>query len=584
MVKSFSGKLIGATLIFLVLGALFIACVFTINQNRVIWGVVFAGQNLSGQNFDLAETTIKQALDRYQQSPFQITFNNSAQKVLPADLGINVQSETTARKIRQWGHTGTFGLQLKQQLATLFWSKKIRVDFYFDTAKFRSFLAQNFGFWEIRAQDAQVKFNPQSQQVVLLTEKEGLVLNRATVLEQIFFELPDLALKQILVKLQPQKPEIGTRQAQTAFSLAQAIIRQAPFVLRFQDQVWPVSPAELFPWFVFRPVTRQEFSQLKTQAVAKWASDNQDDQAETIKILWLFFGQKEIKETLAALAPTINQPAINATLKANGQSAMAIDRPSQPAYRLDIEESAALIDRALYAQKTGADLTVLAQPAKINEYSLADLGLVALLGTGQSNFSGSPPSRIHNIKIGTARFDGALIAPGEEFSFNTLLGEVSAATGYLPELVIKENKTVPEYGGGLCQVSTTVFRAAINTGLEITERFHHAFPVKYYNPQGFDATIYPPHPDLRFKNNTPKNILIQARLEGALLFFDFFGTPDQREVVVKGPYVYEQNEDGSLKAVLTQEVWKDSKLFSQKAFYSNYQSPALYPIEKNPLE
>ena len=129
-----------------------------------------------------------------------------------------------------------------------------------------------------------------------------------------------------------------------------------------------------------------------------------------------------------------------------------------------------------------------------------------------------------------------------------------------------------------------MFRAAVNAGLKITERFPHSFPVRYYNPQGFDATIYPPHPNLRFINDTPNNILIQSKIEGNHLSFEFFGTDDGRKTEILGPYVFDKKEDGSMKASLTQKVYKNGELLREKTFYSNYKSPALYPVERNPLE
>ncbi|MDP1629372.1 MAG: VanW family protein, partial [bacterium] len=145
------------------------------------------------------------------------------------------------------------------------------------------------------------------------------------------------------------------------------------------------------------------------------------------------------------------------------------------------------------------------------------------------------------------------------------------------------NKTIPEYGGGICQVSTTMFRAAINAGLKITERFPHAFPVAFYNPQGFDATVYLPHPDLRFINDTPANILIQTKIKGTTLTFEFYGTKN-REVKIIGPEEYDKKYDGSMKAKLTQEIYQDGELIRSKIFYSIYKSPWLFPERKNPLE
>jgi vancomycin resistance protein YoaR len=209
----------------------------------------------------------------------------------------------------------------------------------------------------------------------------------------------------------------------------------------------------------------------------------------------------------------------------------------------------------------------------------AKYGVVELIGEGRSDFTGSSAARIHNIKTAMDRINGALIPPGEEFSFVELLGEVDAANGYLPELVIKRNATEKEYGGGVCQVSTTVFRAAVLTGMDVTARRNHSFPVQYYRPYGFDATIYLPSPDLRFRNNTDNYILLQAHMEGTELVFEVYGTNDGREVAMDGPYIIERRGDGGMRTVFTQKVYNtDGTVRFEDKFYSNYRSPADYPF------
>jgi len=222
---------------------------------------------------------------------------------------------------------------------------------------------------------------------------------------------------------------------------------------------------------------------------------------------------------------------------------------------------------------------------KISTADIDNLGITSLLAKGVSNFGGSPSNRIHNIKVGAAKFNGFLLKPNEEFSFNKILGEVGPEQGYEPELVILKDRTAPEYGGGLCQVSTTAFRAAVYAGLEITQRYPHAFPVKYYNPQGFDATIYPPYPDLKFINNTSNYVLIQTKIKGTELTFEFYGNDDGRKVEIQGPEQYDIQPDGSMKAKLVQKVYdKNNNIIIDKTFYSNYKSPNLYPVQRNPLE
>lgn len=184
-------------------------------------------------------------------------------------------------------------------------------------------------------------------------------------------------------------------------------------------------------------------------------------------------------------------------------------------------------------------LKVVKPPLEISP-DLQQMGIFELIGVGYTKFEGSPQNRKHNIGIGIAKFDGLIIQPGETFSFNKNLGPVDASTGYKKELVIKPEGTVPEFGGGLCQVSTTIYRAAIYAGLPIVERKAHKYAVSYYaqaGGHGLDATVYSPSPDLKFTNDTPGAILIHSFVEGSSAYFKFYGTADGRKVALDGPYV-----------------------------------------------
>jgi len=168
--------------------------------------------------------------------------------------------------------------------------------------------------------------------------------------------------------------------------------------------------------------------------------------------------------------------------------------------------------------------------------SLALLGVTDLLGYGYSNFSGSPTNRVYNVNHGMDIFNGTLLAPGEEFSFTSLMGPIDGAHGWYPELVIKGDETIPEYGGGLCQVSSTMFRAALLTGMPITSRRNHSYAVSYYaypDGYGLDATIYDPYPDFRFINDTEGHMLIQGYTVGTSAYFVMYGTDDGRSVTME---------------------------------------------------
>ncbi len=290
-----------------------------------------------------------------------------------------------------------------------------------------------------------------------------------------------------------------------------------------------------------------------------------------------------IKSFIAGLGARVNQEPSDALFGIGDNNQITVAVEEKLGRRLEEKESVAIILRALLAENTNNLSLSLELPTETIKPAISGsdrerLGLKELVGEGRTNFKGSPKNRVYNIKRALEQFQNVIIAPGEEFSFVDALGEVDGEHGYLPELVIKNNQTMPEFGGGICQVSTTVFRAAIYSGLKLTERRNHAYPVQYYKPYGMDATIYIPKPDLKFVNNTPGYILIQSIIEGDNLTFRFFGTKDGRVVSVDGPHILERGDDGSMKTVFTQEV-NDSngKNFIRDSFWSNYKSPALFP-------
>lgn len=306
------------------------------------------------------------------------------------------------------------------------------------------------------------------------------------------------------------------------------------------------------------------------------------------------FSENKIIIYLSQIASEINFSYQNASLSTtDGKVTVAtIDKDGQ---RLNLEKSALKIVDAIDVEENNVELIVERTKAEIRADNLEKLGLVGLVSTGYSNFSGSPTNRKHNIKTGASKFNGYLIRPGETFSFITVLGPVDASTGYLPELVIKENKTIPEYGGGMCQVSSTTFRAALNAGLPIIERTAHSYPVSYYKPYGVDATVYIPKPDLVFKNDTEKYILIQTRIVGNNLYFDFYGTKPTRTIKFAGneegtgavdivekvsPLIYDAGVrgNGSFTAVVWRYIYDAAgKLVTTNKFTSKYDSPDKYP-------
>lgn len=220
--------------------------------------------------------------------------------------------------------------------------------------------------------------------------------------------------------------------------------------------------------------------------------------------------------------------------------------PSRSGQRLDIEEITQESFNLLKNQEQNSPPFVLELAPKIvlpktTTEDANNLGIKELLGRGESYFYDSIPERVYNINLGAQRVNGVLVPPGGIFSFNENIGAISAIFGYKKAYSIIRGKTVLDDGAGVCQVSTTLYRAALNAGLPIIERAPHTYRVPYYEQGGFlpgmDATIYPPNPDLRFKNDTPAHILIQSSFDerAKRLAFEIYGSADGRAVQLDKP-------------------------------------------------
>ena len=272
----------------------------------------------------------------------------------------------------------------------------------------------------------------------------------------------------------------------------------------------------------------------------------------------------------------------------------------------DINATAEKLAIALLDEAKSVDLIVniTASP----ESDANEFGIKEVLGVGKSKFAGSIKSRIHNVGLASSRVSGILVAPGETFSFVKAVGEITRKTGYQSAYVISGGRTVLGDGGGVCQVSTTLFRAALEAGLQIVERNPHSYRVGYYeqdSPPGIDAAVYSPSVDLKFVNNTPKHILIVSELDAARysLKYTVYGTSDDRKVTMSKPRVlsrtaprspiYEVNPSlpKGAKKLMEGSVWGASVVFDREVvnasgesilkdtFKSNYRAwPAVYQI------
>ena len=305
------------------------------------------------------------------------------------------------------------------------------------------------------------------------------------------------------------------------------------------------------------------------------------------------YDQAYLHRLLEELSTSYKKNPVNARFDfANNKvQAFAIN---QDGYTLNTEKAEEEIIKALINQRSKPKKTIRINlekqtvKAQIQLKDINNMGIKELVGQGSSYFAGSAPERVHNIVTGTNKINGLIIKPGQIFSFNEFLGEISSRTGFMAAFVIKNGKTVLDDGGGICQVSTTMFRTALNSGLPITERTAHAYRVGYYEQDakpGLDATIYFPSVDLKFKNDYDSALLIVSdiNLDEMKLTFSLYGTKDNRTVSLSDitmwniipPPEPEYIDDFNLPEGVTKQVdfaaWGTSSKFTYKVTYPDKQ-------------
>lgn len=327
---------------------------------------------------------------------------------------------------------------------------------------------------------------------------------------------------------------------------------------RYQHHLFFLDPDMHPSWRSTEEVWLYNGKQLRIPAVLRVDGDNIPSLPEGItRSLVSAWDADAIAVTLREeIASILDRPRGSVTISRDDEGTVVFDGVGLLGQELNVDRAATLTVEALENGITDIVLPVAVQQPVISvlDPELQDMGIREVVAIGESDFSYSPGPRRHNIANGLDRFDGHLVAQGETFSFNQVLGPVNASTGYLKELVIKGDKTLPDYGGGLCQISTTAYRGVWEYGFPIVDRRNHSFAVNYYAPQGTDATIYPPATDMKFINDSPGALLIQTYEADDKAYFIYYGTRDGRVAEIVGPYTWDYRQPPPDREEYTAEV------------------------------
>ena len=538
-------------------------------QYRAYPGLFAAGYKLGGMNKNQIEELL--ARNAGITSPLKLRWGVNEWSIPPEDLGIRYDWQATAIKVLSTGRDGDRKTQVLTKIKAVSDGFEVKPIVSYDSQKIDRAIASISGQINIPAKEPEIIKTGTIPEILVSKGENGQEVNVHLLRSKIIAIIDQAKPENIDIPVVDIKPELSDEQAERARAEAEKLLGKT-LTINFDedDQSWIIEDEELLTWI---DLHTGGWNRVKIDAWVK------------------------------GLASAVDRPAQDASFRWVGENKVEEFRPAKNGVKTDTSQMVTGIIKALGdLTSSGNDQTVVLTvdhtPPQITNEDVNNLGIKELLGKGESWFTGSITNRIFNLKKAADVLNGRLVAPGETFSFNEAVGEVSADTGYKQAYIIKEGKTILGDGGGVCQVSTTLFRAVLDTGLPIVARTPHAYRVSYYEVSyqvGFDATVFQPAPDFKFSNDTPAFILIQTEYDEAkkYLAFEIYGTSDGRvtevskarmwEVVAPPPDLYIDDPNLPVgKIVQTEHAAKGAKVafdwkvtrggevLQERTFFSNY--------------
>lgn len=506
-------------------------------HNKIMPQTYIGGVNLGGKTKAAAKEILSAAVAANQGSSqnIEIKYLSDAWPVSGKDLDLNYKVDASVAAAWRVGRVGNFSQVLKEQLKAVFLGNKAPAVFSYNESKLNAKVLAIAVKINVPEKDATVEIKDLNP--VVVEEQTGQKVDFDQTIKVILAALGNLKSTQSAVGLtvDQQIPKVKKASAEAAADQVKTIL-QGSLVLTSDKKTFTVTPSQYAEWLSFIGLPNSAASASQKIDLKNAGQNTTDKNSWSLEVR---ADQGKLNAYIDSIAGDINQEAKDAKFGVQDGKVSAF-QVSQTGYELDKTKSFSLISLAVLSDNKSVTLPVKVVQPSVGSDSAAALGIVELVGEGKTSWRGSPSNRIHNLTLGAQNISGTIVKPGEEFSTVKTIGQIDGSTGFLPELVIKNStQVVPEFGGGLCQVSTTLFRAVLNSGLKVTERSAHSFRVSYYEPPvGMDATIYDPAPDFKFVNNMSTPILIWAVAGNNSLDFQIYGTKDGRQISISTPAIF----------------------------------------------
>lgn len=585
---SFEQALISLMIGILLFGIGSFAVVFgsrVLYAGRIFPGVQIAGVDVGGLRPQEAVRQISSGITYPTQGKILLRDGDRIWAANPAQLGLVLDPQASANAAYQIGRSGWTVDQLQEQFYAWYSGEKVFPSFVFDQRSAYAYLTGLAREIDKPTVEASIALN--GTDVVVVPGQVGRSLDISRSLALVSAQLQSLHDGVVDLAVYESKPVIidASQQAE----LARAILSQ-PLTLTV-----PEENTSLGPW----TINPQDLARLLTFERANSSGSQQYEVRLNSDALRAYLGE---------IAPTLSRYPQNARFTFNDDTRqLDLIQSAVIGRELDVDKTIQTIQDRLYGGEHTVPVVInYTNPAVTDQSTGEQLGIRELVHAETSYFYGSGASRVQNIEMAASKFHGLMVAPGETFSMASALGDITLDNGYAEALIIVGGQTIKGVGGGVCQVSTTLFRTAFFAGFPIVERHAHAYRVYYYekvagnriNPDlaGLDATVFVPLVDFKFTNDTPNWLLMETYVsaKNSSITWKFYSTSDGRRVewnttgitnVVPAPEPeYRENPDlpsGEIKQVdwaadgadvtVNRTVYRNDAIYLQDTIYTHYQ-------------
>lgn len=526
--------------IFIVLIALWVAALpfiagalyDRVYTDRIYLGISVMGNDLGGLTREQASAVLTQNYNRYANQPLTVHWRaddgtSRDWTVTAADLGLKSDMQRLVDQAYSFGRGQDAVQDWREKLALLMYGdQSIAPTFTIDTAQQASLLQRIAGEVNRPAVNANIKVQPDAT-VQIITGQVGRAVDLPATLAEIDKSfrasadpVPSAAGINLVVK--EVQPDISENDLQTTKHDAEKML-SAPLTVQFQNSAWNLDRGNLASLITFQENRQPGATKPQITAVL-----NQDS----------------LTNWVAGIARTINRAPHEARLNWNGGNLTVIPGyESRDGYTVDVPNAVKALNDAARTDKRTLALPVITVKSKVDTANLKQLGIKELVATGQTSYSGSIPERTKNVRLAASRLNGVVVPPGAIFSFNHELGPVTTEAGYEMGFAIIGPDTVPDVGGGVCQIATTLFQSVFWGGYEVLDRYPHPYAIERYEQppsgrRGLDASVSD-YLDFTWKNNSPYYVLIQSRDNQAAqtVSFELYSTKPGWQVSIEGPAV-----------------------------------------------